>query len=277
MTFYHMLENAWERNDSLVCVGLDPDVTRFPKHINELEHPIFEFNRAIIDSTADLVCTYKPQFAHYAAVGAESQLAMTIEYIHDRYPGIPVILDAKRGDIGSTAKMYAMEVFERFQADAVTVNPFLGGDSLAPFLDYAQKGVIILCRTSNPGARDVQDLEFQGKKLYEIIAAKASSDWNGNKNVLLVVGATYPRELKEIRTIVGDMPLLVPGIGAQGGDIEAAVSNGQNTKGTGMVVNSSRGIIYAGSGIDFAKKARVATETLRGEINRFRHSASHQI
>ena len=195
---------------------------------------------------------------------------MTIDYIHERYPDIPVILDAKRGDIGSTASMYAREVFDRFKADAATVNPFLGGDSLEPFLDRKDKGVIILCRTSNPGARDIQDLDIHGKKIYEVIAAKASSVWNYNNNVLLVVGATYPKELREIRSIVGEMPLLVPGVGAQGADIEAAVVNGKNSRGSGMVINSSRAIIYAGSGPDFAKAARNATEKLRKEINRNR-------
>ena len=270
ITFIGRIEKAWVKNNSLVCVGLDPDSQRIPAPLLGAEHPIFEFNKSIVDATADLVCAYKPQFAHYAAEGAENQLLMTIGYIHDQYPDIPVILDAKRGDIGSTARMYAREVFDRYKADAVTVNPFLGRDALEPFLDRKDKGVIILCRTSNPGARDIQDLETRGKKLYEVIAQKASDEWNVNNNVLLVVGATYPQELKEIRAIVGEMPLLVPGIGAQGGDIEAAVKNGKNTHGNGMIINSSRGIIYAGSGPDFAEAAREAAETLRKEINKYR-------
>ncbi|MBW2066169.1 MAG: orotidine-5'-phosphate decarboxylase [Deltaproteobacteria bacterium] len=270
MSFYETLKQIWSKNDSLVCVGLDPDLSRIPGHLFETKNPIFEFNRAIIDATADLVCAYKPQFAHYAAEGAEAQLAMTIDYIHEAYPGVPVILDAKRGDIGSTAKMYAKEAFDRYRADAVTVNPFLGGDSLTPFLENKDKGVVLLCRTSNPGARDIQDLEVNGRKLYQVIAHKASYEWNYNSNVLLVVGATYPEELKEIRYIVGDMPLLVPGIGAQGGDIEAAVRNGLDSNGAGMIINSSRGIIYAGTGPAFALAAREATEALRNEINRFR-------
>ncbi|MBW1999609.1 MAG: orotidine-5'-phosphate decarboxylase [Deltaproteobacteria bacterium] len=270
MSFYETLRRIWSRHDSLVCVGLDPDTSRIPDHLFESKNPIFEFNRAIVDATADLVCAYKPQFAHYAAERAEGQLAMTIDYIHETYPGVPVILDAKRGDIGSTAKMYAKEAFERYGADALTVNPFLGADSLTPFLENKDRGVVILCRTSNPGARDIQDLEVDGKKLYQVIAYKASHEWNYNSNILLVVGATYPEELKEIRYIVGDMPLLVPGIGAQGGDVEAAIRNGLDSHGTGMIINSSRGIIYAGSGKDFAFAAREAAKVLRDEINRFR-------
>jgi len=270
MDFIGRIEKAWAKNDSLVCVGLDSELQRIPELLQQNDHPIFEFNKSIVDATADLVCAYKPQFAYYAAEGAETQLSMTIDYIHEQYPNIPVILDAKRGDIGSTARMYVKEVFDRFKADAVTVNPFLGRDALDPFLDRKEKGVIILCRTSNPGARDIQDLETQGRRLYEVIAQKASGEWNSNSNVLLVVGATYPEELKEIRAIVGEMPFLVPGIGAQGGDIKAAVENGKTPQGTGMIINSSRGIIFAGSGPDFAEASREAADTLRREINRYR-------
>ena len=270
MDFYETIENAWITKDSLVCVGLDPDIQKIPVHLRDLENPIFEFNRALVDATSDLVCAYKPQFAYFAAQGAEAQLAMTIDYIHQHHPGIPVILDAKRGDIGSTAEMYAREAFERFGADAVTVNPYMGGDTLGPFLERKDKGIIILCRTSNPGAGDIQDLETGGKKIYEVIAEKAATEWNDNKNVLLVVGATYPIELKKIRKIAGEMPFLVPGIGAQGGDIEAAVTNGRTKSGTGLMINSSRGIIYAASGPDFAEAARRETDMLRKMINRYR-------
>lgn len=270
MAFYKTIENAWIKKDSMVCVGLDPDLQKMPVHLKTVENPIFQFNRALVDATADLVCAYKPQFAYYAAQNAESQLAMSIDYIHKHHPGVPVILDAKRGDIGSTAKMYAREVFERYGADAVTVNPYMGGDTLEPFLERKEKGIIILCRTSNPGAGDIQDLEAGGKKIYEIIAQKAATQWNRNKNVLLVVGATYPLELKKIRETAGEMPFLVPGIGAQGGDLEAAVINGKTESGGGMIINSSRGIIYAGSGQDFAEAARQETETLRNAINRYR-------
>jgi orotidine-5'-phosphate decarboxylase len=270
MSFIKAINAAWENKNSLVCVGLDPDLKKIPAHILKMNEPIFEFNKAIIDATGDLVCAYKPQIAYYAPFRAEQQLEKTIEYIHMNYPGVPVILDAKRGDIGSTADMYAREAFERYEADAVTVNPYMGGDTLEPFLKHKDKGVVILCRTSNPGARDIQDLESGGERIYRIIAAKASTEWNYNGNVTLVVGATYPDELKEVRSIVRDVPLLVPGIGAQGGDVEKAVKNGRDSRGAGMIINSSRGIIYAGTGIDFTEAARTAAMELRDEINRHR-------
>ena len=223
--FITKLERSWDSSDSLVCVGLDPEIERFPEQIADQASPIFQFNKAIIDATADLVCAYKPQFAHYAAYEAEDQLERTIDYIHRSYPGIPVILDSKRGDVGNTAERYAIEAFERYHADAVTVSPYLGGDSLEPFLKYEDKGVIILCRTSNPGAGEVQDLEIGGRKLFHVIAELASRRWNSRGNCLLVVGATYPRELAEVREIVGSIPFLVPGVGAQGGDVALAVQN----------------------------------------------------
>ena len=200
----------------------------------------------------------------------EQDLERTIAYIHQKYPDLPVILDAKRGDVGSTAELYAREVFDRYGADAVTVNPYLGGDALDPFLDRRDKGIIILCRTSNPGATDLQDLEVKGEKLYLIVARKAAREWNRNGNVLLVVGATYPQEIGKIRALVGNMPFLVPGIGTQGGDIERAVINGKTQDGTGMIINSSRGIIYAERGKNFAQAARAAALQLRDEINRYR-------
>jgi orotidine-5'-phosphate decarboxylase len=265
--FIAALAAAWQRNDSLVCVGLDPEVERFPPQLAAVDAPIFAFNKAIIDATHDLVCAYKPQVAHYAARGAEEQLARTIEYVHRSYPGVPVILDAKRGDVGNTAERYALEAFERYGADAVTVNPYLGGDSLEPFLKHADKGVVILCRTSNPGARELQDLEVAGRPLYQVVAQLAASRWNTRGNCLLVVGATYPRELAEVRALVGDMPLLVPGVGAQGGDVAQAVKSGQTAAGTGLIISSSRAILYASRGSDFAGAARSATQRLRAEIN----------
>lgn len=271
-TFIEQLADSWERRNSLVCVGLDPEIERFPPHIASQPSPIFQFNKAIIDATADLVCAYKPQFAHYAAYEAEDQLERTIDYIHRSYPGIPVILDSKRGDVGNTAERYAIEAFERYGADAVTVSPYLGGDSLEPFLRRAEKGVIILCRTSNTGARDLQDLEIGGRKLYHVVAKMAAEQWNSRGNCMLVVGATYPRELAEVRDIVGPMPLLVPGVGAQGGDVEEAVRSGQTPNGTGLVISSSRSILYAGSGDDFSSAARVATKALRDQINTSRSS-----
>ena len=269
-TFRTRLGEAWQRNDSLVSVGLDPEIERFPSSIARQSSPIFQFNKAIIDATADLVCGYKPQFAHYAAYAAEDQLERTIEYIHQRYPGIPVILDAKRGDVGNTAERYALEAFERYGADAVTVNPYLGLDSLEPFFKYEDRGVIVLCRTSNPGARDLQDLQVEGRPLYQVVAEFAARRWNAHNNCALVVGATYPRELAAVRAIVGDMPLLVPGVGAQGGDVEQVVLNGQTASGTGLVINSARGVLYASSGEDFASAARRATQTLRDTVNRHR-------
>ena len=268
MTFIEALKQAWHRNRSLVCVGLDPEPTKFPAHLRDDPDAIFAFCRAIVDATADVVCCFKPQFAHFAARGAEETLQRLIAHIRARHPRVPVILDAKRGDIGSTAAFYASEAFDRYGADAVTVNPYLGRDSLEPFLSRADKGVVILCRTSNAGARDLQDLDVGGKKLYQHVAATVAREWNGNGNAMLVVGATYPGELADVRAIVGEMPLLVPGVGAQGGDVEAVVKNGATRDGTGLVISSSRAILYAGSGHDFADAARTAAVALRDEINR---------
>ncbi len=268
--FIPRLYEAARRRQSLVCVGLDPEPERFPASIRALPQAIFEFNRRIIDATAEYACCFKPQFAHYAALGAEDQLLETISYIHQRHPGLPVILDSKRGDIGSTAAKYARESFVRYGADAVTVNPYLGFDSVDPYLKYRDRGVIVLCRTSNPGARDFQDLESGGKRLYRHVAERVARDWNAAGNCMLVIGATYPEELAEIRAVVGDLPFLVPGVGAQGGDVAAAVKAGRTADGFGLVLNSSRGILYASSGEDFEAAARAATLALRDEINRSR-------
>lgn len=265
--FLKRLDAAMTSTQSLVCVGLDPEIEKFPVHLRHQKHAILEFNRAIIDATADLACAYKPQIAHYAAVSAEDQLLETIRYIRDRAPGIQVILDSKRGDIGSTAEKYTREAFERYGADAVTINPYLGRDSAEPFLEYADKGVVVLCRTSNAGARELQDLDVGGRKLYQLVAEKVAKEWNSRGNCLLVVGATYPDELADIRKITGDMTFLVPGIGAQGGDIEKAVRNGRRADGRGLVINSSRGILYASQGEDFATAARRATLELRDAVN----------
>ena len=270
MKFLEQLKSAWTRNDSLVCVGLDPELEKFPARLAGQASPIFQFNRAIIDATADLVCAYKPQFAHYAAYEAEDQLERTIEYIHQQYPGIPVILDSKRGDVGNTAARYAIEAFERYGADAVTVNPYLGTDSLEPFLSYEDRGVIVLCRTSNPGARDLQDLQVGERKLYEVVAQLAANRWNSRGNCALVVGATYPQELAQVRALTGDMPFLVPGVGAQGGDVQAVVSHGQTAAGDGLMVSSSRAILYAASDDTWIEAARTATRTLRDRINEHR-------
>jgi orotidine-5'-phosphate decarboxylase len=268
--FISRLQAAVEKHSSLVCVGLDPEMEKLPAHLRHLPQPVFEFNRRIVDATAEYACCYKPQFAHYAALGAEDQLLATIRYIHEHHPDLPVILDSKRGDIGSTAAKYAEESFARYGADAVTVNPYLGSDSVEPYLKWQDRGVIILCRTSNPGARDFQDLESGGKRLYRHVAERVARDWNGNGQCMLVIGATYPAELAEIRAVVGDMPFLVPGVGAQGGDVAAAVRAGRAADGFGLVLNSSRGILYAGSGEGFAEAARDAARVLRDEINRHR-------
>jgi orotidine-5'-phosphate decarboxylase len=232
--------------------------------------PLFEFSRHIVDATAPFACCFKPQFAHYAALGAEDQLLATIQYIHDKHPGLQVILDSKRGDIGSTAAKYADESFTRYNADAVTVNPYLGFDSVEPYLQWQDRGVIVLCRTSNPGAKDFQDLESAGKRLYHHVAERVANHWNKSGNCMLVIGATYPAELSEIRAAVGDMPFLVPGVGAQGGDVAAAVRAGKTADGLGLVLNSSRAILYAGSGEDFAAAAGAAAKLLRDQINQVR-------
>jgi len=274
MTFTQMLAAAWQKNNSLLCVGLDPDPARFPAELKGRDDRIFDFCAAIVDATADLVCSFKPQIAYFAARRAEDQLEALIAHIHQKHPGIPVILDAKRGDIGSTAEQYAIEAFERFQADAVTINPYMGHDSVTPWLAYPNKGVILLCRTSNPGGSDLQFLEVgqpgSHEKLYERVARLVANDWNRNGQCALVVGATFPAEIARVRDIVGDVPLLVPGIGAQGGDIEATVRAGRTGDGTGLMINSSRAILYAGKDENFADAARqVALET-RAEINLYR-------
>ena len=272
MTFYDKLRGAWQANNSLVCVGLDPDPAKLPACVKSLEKPVFEFNKAIIDATKDLVCAYKPQAACYAAQNADDQLAETIRYIHAAAPSVPVILDAKRADIGNTTRMYVTEAFDRYQADAVTVNPYMGMDAIKPFLDCADKGVVVLCRTSNGGAKEIQELVLQnGEMLYQYLAQRISTVWNYNRNVLLVTGATCPEELGDIRKRVGDsVALLVPGIGAQGGDLEGVLRNGLTADRTGLVINSSRGIIFASSGEDFAEAARREALKLRDAINSFR-------
>ena len=270
MTFMEMLAGAWKSGNSLVCVGLDPDIAKIPQFLREKEHPLFQFNKGIIDATKDQVCAYKPQIAYYAGLNFDEDLLMTIRYIQKVAPQVPVILDAKRADIGATSQMYAKEAFERYQADAVTVNPYMGMDALKPFLDHADKGVIVLCRTSNPGAKEIQELTVEGEYLYQRVARLVSGPWNYNNNTMLVAGATFPAELGQIRKIVGNTPLLVPGVGAQGGDVQAVLENGLTEDKTGLVINSSRGIIYASSGTDFAEAAGEATRKLNEQINSFR-------
>ncbi|UJB20182.1 MULTISPECIES: orotidine-5'-phosphate decarboxylase [Lysobacter] len=270
MSFMQSLRQRWHSADTLVCVGLDPEPAKFPARFAAAGDAVFAFNRDIIDATAEYACAFKPQIAHFAALRAEDALTRLIEYVHATHPGIPVILDSKRGDIGSTAQHYVSEAFDRYGADAVTANPYLGRDSVQPFLDRADRGVVVLCRTSNPGAGDLQDLLVDGRPLYQHVAEKVARDWNGNGNCSLVVGATWPSQLREVRAIVGDVPFLVPGVGAQGGDVEAVVGNAKTADGTGLMVSSSRAILYASAGEDYAQAAAIAAKSLRDQINRYR-------
>jgi len=230
------------------------------------EPSIFEFCKAIIDATAAEACAFKPQIAHFAALRAEGALEALIRHVHERHPGVPVILDAKRGDIGSTAERYAIEAFERYQADAVTVNPYMGFDSIEPWLAWPGRGVILLCRTSNPGGSDLQSLDVGGEALYERVARLAAGPWNTTGQLGLVLGATFPGELARVRQIAPDLPMLVPGIGAQGGDVVATVEAGLDASGWGMMINSSRAILYASSGDDYAERAREVSRATRQSI-----------
>ena len=269
MTFIDKLSAAWTRNNSLLCVGLDPDLARFPAQLQGQPDGIVQFCKAIIDATADLACAFKPQIAYFAALGAEAQLEEICRYLREHYPHIPLVLDAKRGDIGATAHQYAREAFERYGADAVTVSPYMGFDSVEPYLEWSDRGVIVLCRTSNAGGSDLQFLDVGGRPLYQHVAQLVAEKWNRNGQLALVVGATFPEEIAQVRKLVGDMPLLIPGVGAQGGDVEATVQAGRTAGGTGMMINSSRAILYAApqAGEDFVAAARrVATET-RDAIN----------
>ncbi|QCO68407.1 orotidine-5'-phosphate decarboxylase [Luteimonas yindakuii] len=272
MGFMQALRARWSAADTLVCVGLDPEPAKFPQKFADDPDAVFAFCRDIADATAEFACAFKPQIAHFAALGAEDALERLIAHLHAAHPGVPVILDAKRGDIGSTAQRYAVEAFGRYRADAVTVNPYLGRDSVQPFLDHADRGVVILCRTSNPGAGDLQDLIVPddgggGRPLYQHVAETIARDWNTHGNCALVVGATWPAQLAEVRAIVGDMPLLVPGVGAQGGDAEAVVRNAKSADGTGLLVSSSRAILYASPGDDYADAAASAARSLRDTLN----------
>ncbi len=269
-SFNQQLQSAWASQGSMLCVGFDPDPKRLPSSLQGKPEGIFEFCREIADATADLVCSFKPQFAYFASQRAEAQLEKLIKHLKDKYPHIPVILDSKRGDIGSTADHYAIEVFERYGADAVTVSPYMGFDTIEPYLKHAGKGVIVLCRTSNPGGSDLQFLNVSpdGQPLYLHVAKLAAQQWNSSGQISLVVGATFPEEITKVRAIVGDMPLLIPGIGAQGGDIDATVKAGTipNKPGTGMIINSSRAILYASSGSDFAQAARTVALNTRDAL-----------
>ena len=267
--FAQQLKSAMRDRDSLLCVGLDPDPVRIPRHLAGQSDAIFTFCRAIVDATADLVCAFKPQIAYFAAHRAEEQLEALIAHIHQAHPGVPVILDAKRGDIGSTAAQYAREAFERYRGDAVTLSPYMGRDSITPWLEWPERGIFLLCRTSNPGGSDLQSLVVEGRPLFERVAHLASTPlnqggWGVPGRVGLVVGATFPTEIERVRTIVGsEMPLLIPGIGAQGGDLDATL---RAAGPSASIINSSRDILYAGAGEDFADAARAAAIALRDLI-----------
>ena len=268
LTFRQRLENAWRQTNSLVCVGLDPETKKLPAECRRSATPFLDFGRRVVDATRHSAAAYKPQIAHYAAAGAEQELAETIRYIRQAAPHAVVILDAKRGDIGSTASMYAKEAFERYKADAVTVNPYLGWDSIAPFVQSPVRAAVVLCRTSNASAGEFQDVIEGGEPVYLKVARRAASEWNGHDNVLLVVGATWPEELARVRRVAPSLPFLVPGIGAQGGDLEQAVRNGMTADRSGLLINSSRGIIYAGGGEPEAIAA--AALHLKQQINEIR-------
>ena len=270
MSFKEKLRRATSRNNSLVCVGLDTDPTKLPAAVRDQDDPVLYFNQQIIDATADLVCCYKPNFAFYGALGAGgfTTLARTIEHIAD---DIPVLIDAKVGDIGNTAELYARKFFDVLSADALTVTPYMGRDCVAPFTAYADRTTFLVCLTSNPGADDFEKQLMGDHPLYEQVIAKAH-EWNAADNIGLVVGATQPEHFARVRELAPDIPLLIPGIGAQGGDIESAVKHGQDASGAGILVNSSRGILYASSGNDYAAAARNATLELRDALNAHRKS-----
>jgi orotidine-5'-phosphate decarboxylase len=267
MKFTELLQAAEARNHSLLCVGLDPEPARFPGEWKGDAARIFDFCAAIVDATHDLVSCFKPQIAYFAAYRAEEQLERLIQHIRRVAPGVPVILDAKRGDIGSTAQQYAKEAFERYQADALTLSPFMGLDSIEPYMEaYPEKGLILLCRTSNPGGSDLQAQRLEGGELlYERVARLAQGPWNRSGQLGLVVGATFPAEIERVRELAPTLPLLIPGVGAQGGDAVATVRAGWRPDAP-IIVNSSRAIIYASSGDDFAEAAQKAARTTRDAL-----------
>jgi len=268
MTFIEKLSAAWRDQQSLLMVGLDPDSARLPAGLQGQPDAVYQFCKGIIDATAPYACGFKPQIAWFSALRAEDQLEALCRYVRDAYPHLPLVLDAKRGDIGSTAEQYAREAFERYKADAVTLNPYLGFESLEPYLSWSKKGLILLCRTSNPGSAILQTvMDEHGQPLYLRIAALVAEQWNRNGQCALVVGATYPEELARVRERVGDMPLLVPGIGAQGGDIAATVQAGADRNGAGMMINSARAILYASEGENWQSAAAQAARQTRDAIN----------
>jgi len=269
MNFYAKLDNSWKRSKSLLCIGLDPEHNKLPPFLHSKGGAIYAFCKEIIDATADLVCAYKPQIAYFSAHNAEDQLEQIISYIHETYPDIPVILDSKRADIGSTAHQYAIETFEKYKADAVTLNPYMGFDAIEPFVSYKDKGAFILCKTSNKSSAEIQNLSVDGIPLYLKVAELISQKWNSNNNLGLVVGATYPEDLAQIRKCVGDIPILIPGIGTQGGNIEQTLKSSILPNNSGILLNSSRAILYAGDQEDFASQARIQAIKTLEEIKKY--------
>ena len=273
-TFTEKIQNRWSQV-GMICVGLDPNFAEIPSVLkaenSSIEEVLFAFNREIIDATADLVCAYKPNVAFYEAHGEAGvrALARTVAHIKDAYAEIPIILDAKRADIGNTNLYYVQAVFDELGADAITIHPYLGREAVQSFLDRKDKGVIVLVKTSNAGGGEFQNLKLadSGEPLYKVVARNIARSWNANENCSVVVGATYPDELAEVRAIVGDMPILIPGIGAQGGDIQKTVMAGKDSKGFGMMISASRSIIFASNGADFAQASRKATESLASSIS----------
>ncbi len=266
-----LLQQRWRDQDTALCVGLDPDLPRMPEGLREGPRPLLDFCCSIVDATADTACAFKPQAAYFGALGCEHELAELIAYIKARHPEVPVVLDAKRGDIGATARLYALEAFSRYGADAVTVSPYLGRESIEPYFEFPDRGVVVLCRTSNPDSAWLQDYPEDDPVYLRV--ARAAAEWNVHGNLMLVAGATYAGDLGRIRDVVGEMPLLVPGVGAQGGDLAAVLDAGLNTDGQGLVINASRAILYAGGDDDYAQAAREAALGLRDEIRSLRRVA----
>lgn len=266
-TFPERLAHSWQHSNSMLCVGLDPDITRMPQGYGTSPSEIERFCMEIVKATAEFACAFKPQIAYFAANRAEAALENILAYANEVAPHATTILDAKRGDIGATAKQYAIEAFERYKADSVTLSPYMGSDSVEPYHAYADRGLFLLCRTSNPGGNDLQFLNTEhSEPLYQTVAKLATTTWNPHQQVGLVVGATYPEEIKTVRGIVGDAPLLVPGIGAQGGDLLNTVKNGLCSQGWGLLINSSRAILYASQKTDFASAAALEARNTRDAI-----------
>ncbi len=265
-SFYKRLSEVQKKKKTCLCVGLDPRLDRLPEPLKGRSGAVFSFLKDIVDGTEEFVCCFKPQIACFGAYGLEETLLRMIEYIHKTYPEIPVILDAKRNDIGATSEMYAMEIFDRYKADAVTLNPYMGWESVEAFVKHRDKGIFILCRTSNPGAGELQNLKVDGEPLYALVAGKALKTWNPFKNVGLVVGATAVEEVQNLRNRFPGAWFLVPGVGSQGGDMDSVMKYGKSREGGGLIISSSRAVLYAGKGPDYVKKARQVVQKMQKKM-----------